>query len=92
VAPRWIETKDRFDTLPSVDPVDHRLLVSGEFVVGRVLQDRSGPQAGRYSWSLTGIYGAPIANHGMTDTLEQAQAELMANWRQWQEWAGMRDV
>jgi len=34
--------------------------------------------------------GAPIANHGMPDT-QQAQAELMANWRLWQEWTGMRD-
>ena len=35
VAPRWIETKDRFDTLPLAHPVDHRLPVSGEFVVAR---------------------------------------------------------
>lgn len=55
-------------------------------------RDRSGPQAGRYSWSLTGVHGAPIQNHGMGDTIEKAQGELMAAWRSWQEWTGMRDI
>jgi hypothetical protein len=92
MAPRWIETKDYRDAvLDPPQPEDDLLLCSGEFVVGRVLRDRSGPQAGRYSWSLTGIRGAPIQNQGTVDTLDDAKAELLANWRRWQEWAGMRD-
>src|SRR5690349_14835465 len=39
VAPRWIETNTGSGTLQSAH--EDRLLVSGEFVVGRVLQDRS---------------------------------------------------
>jgi hypothetical protein len=93
MAPRWVKTQDYRDTVfEPAHPMDDWLLLSHKFVVGRVLRDRSGAQAGRYSWSLTGIHGAPIQNHGVVDTLEQAQAELMANWRRWQEWAGMRDI
>jgi hypothetical protein len=40
--------------------------------------DRSGPQAGRFSWSLTGPNGSPVGNHGTSDTLEEAEAQLMA--------------
>jgi hypothetical protein len=43
VAPRWIETKEQFGTLQSAHPVEDWLLLLGEFVVGRVLKDRSGP-------------------------------------------------
>jgi hypothetical protein len=93
MATRWIKTGERFGTLDqAAQPEDDWLLVSGEFVVGRVLRDRSGPQAARYSWSMTGPHGAPIDNHGMVDSLEQAQEELLAAWRRWQEWAGMRDL
>jgi len=34
---------------------------------------------------------APIQNQGTVDTLEQAQAELLAAWRRWQDWAEVRD-
>ena len=91
MAPRWIETKDRFLTLQTAHPVEDWVLVSGEFVVGRVLRDRSGPQAGRYSWSLTGPHGSPIDNHGIAETFEEAQDALLASWGRWQEWAGVRD-
>src|SRR5690242_3024772 len=89
MAPRWIETKDYHNT---AQPEDDRLLISGQFVVGRVLRDRSGPQAGRFVWSLTGPHGAPIGNHGFVDTLEEAQDALLASWRRWQQWAGVRDA
>jgi hypothetical protein len=45
VPPRWIQTKDYHDTVfEPAQPEDDWLLVSREFVVGRVLRDRSGPQ------------------------------------------------
>ena len=92
MAPRWIETKDYRDTvLDPPQPEDDLMLLSGDFVIGRVLRGRSGPQAGRYSWSLTGIHGAPIQNQGTVDTIEQAQADLLAAWRRWQDWAEVRD-
>jgi len=92
VPPRWIQTKDYSDTVfEPVQPEDDWLLISGQFVVGRVLRDRSGPPGGRYSWSLTGPHGSPVSNHGMVDTFEEAQDALLANWRRWQQWAGVRD-
>lgn len=91
--PRWIQTKDYHDTVfEPAQPEDDWLLVSGEFVVGRVLRDRSGPQADRFAWSLTGPHGSPIGNHGITDTFEEAQDALLASWRRWQQWAGVRDA
>jgi hypothetical protein len=93
MAAGWIETKDGFGSaFEAVQEEGDWLLVSGQLVVGRVLRDRSESQARRYSWSLTGVHGAPIQNHGMVDTIEQAQGELMAAWRSWQQWAGMRDI
>src|SRR5690349_19442990 len=60
MAPRWIQTKDYHNTVfEPAQPEDDWLLVSGELVVGRVLRDRSGPQAGRFVWSLTGPHGSP---------------------------------
>lgn len=92
VAPRWIKTKDRYGSVfEAVQDESDCLLTSGEFVVGRVLRDRSGPHAGRFSWSLTGPNGGSVRNHGTTDTLEEAQVQLMAAWRTWQDWAGVRD-
>ena len=81
MAPRWIETKDRFLTLQTAHPVEDWVLVSGEFVVGRVLQDRAGPQAGRCSWSLTGPLGSSIDNQGIAETFEGAPDALLASWR-----------
>lgn len=94
MAPGWIKTKDRFGSVfEAIQRDTDCLLISGELIVGRVLRDHSGPQAGRYSWSLTGVPRASINNHhGIADTIEQAQAELMAAWRQWQAWAGMQDI
>jgi hypothetical protein len=92
VAPRWIETKERFAFAETAQTNDDWLLMSGEFVVGRVMRDWTNPQAGRFSWFLTGPQGSPIDNHGITDTFEEAQDALLASWRRWHQWAGMRDA
>lgn len=81
-APRWIQTQDDHNTvLEPARPEDDWLLISGELVAGRVLHDRSGPQAGRFVWSLTGPTGSPIGNHGTVETFEEAQKALLASWR-----------
>jgi hypothetical protein len=92
VASRWIRTRDHSATFTPPFDEDDWLLLTGKFIIGRVVRDRSGPQSGRVGWSLTGPHGAPINTHGMTDTLEQAQAELLAAWRVWQMWAEVRDL
>jgi len=93
MAPRWIRTKDYSDTVfEPAQSEDDWLLLSGEFVIGRVLRDRSGPQAGRFAWSLTGPQGGPTSNYGMAGTFEEAQGELLTAWRRWQMWAEVRDA
>ena len=95
MSPRWVKAGDP-ERAPSVLKYDSGdwLLISGqssEFVVGRVLRTRAGPHAGQFSWSLTGVLGATVGNVGVTESLEAAQAELLASWRRWQEWAGVQD-
>ena len=94
--PRWIKTADRRGSFPPVHPDDDLLLVSGAFVVGRVLPAMAGRSIPtRWGWSLTGPYspgeaGAPT--HGYATSLEEAKAALLASWRRWQQWAGVRDA
>jgi hypothetical protein len=95
MALHWIKATDRRDA-PDAPKYDANvwLLMSGqsrEFVIGRVLRTRSGPHAGRFSWSLTGVLGAMVGNVGETESLEAAQDELLASWRRWQDWAGVQD-
>ncbi len=91
MAPRWIKTKDRKPS-PPLPPKgeDDWLLLSGEFVVGRVFREESGPHAGRVLWTLMGLHGLAAAK-GVTDSIEKAQDELLASWREWQQWAGVQD-
>ena len=95
MAPRWIKATDLHGApyAPKYDANVWLLMSgqSGEFVIGRVLRTRSGPHAGRFSWSLTGVLGATVGNVGETESLEAAQDELLASWRRWQEWAGVQD-
>ena len=96
MALRWVKAVDhkRAALSPQYD-AEVWLLTSGhseEFVIGRVLRTRSGPHAGRFSWSLTGVLGATVGNIGETETLDAAQAELLASWQRWQTWAGVRDA
>ena len=94
--PRWIKTADRPGNFPPVHPDDDLLLLSGAFVVGRVLPAMAGRSIPtRWGWSLTGPYspgeaGAPT--HGYVASLEEAKAALLASWRRWQQWAGVRDA
>ncbi len=90
MAPRWIKTKDH--PSPPLPPKgeDDWLLLSGEFVVGHVFRESSGSRAGRVVWTLTGLHGLAAAK-GVADSIEKAQDELLASWREWQQWAGVQD-
>jgi hypothetical protein len=92
MAPRWIKTK-QFQTAPWTvrHPDDDWLLVSGDFVVGRVFREATGPHAGRIVWKLTGLHGLTAAN-GVANSIEDAQEAVRAGWREWQAWAGVRDA
>jgi len=61
---------------------DDLLLVSGEWVVGRV-HPPGGTLVGKFNWSLTGPH-TPVVAAGTVDTLEDAKVALLKGWRAWQ--------
>jgi hypothetical protein len=70
-------------------------VVSGGLRVGRVYKRasamRSEPQ---WLWDINGVHAAPgvMRLAGTTTTLEQAQAELQANWEKWLAWAKLQQI
>jgi len=91
MAPRWTKTRDRKPSPFPPKGEDDWLLLSGELVVGHVFREAGGPLAGRVVWILTTSHGLAAAR-GVSDSIEIAQEELLASWRAWQQWAGMRDL
>ena len=53
--------------------------------IGRIYEDRATRPGLRWFWSITmiGARHTGIRTDGCTPTLEQAKAELQANWRKW---------
>jgi hypothetical protein len=70
-------------------------VVSGGLRVGRVYKReramRSEPQ---WFWDINGVHAAPgvMRLAGTTTTLEQAHAELKANWEKWLAWATLQQI
>jgi hypothetical protein len=91
MAPRWIRTKDHAHPPFTAKDQDDWLLLSGDFVVGRVFREMTGPSAGSVLWKLSGLHGLS-AGAGSTESVETGQRELLAGWREWQAWAGVRDT
>jgi hypothetical protein len=56
--------------------------------MGRIYEDRSGPVNLLWFWSLHGIVGQPPAmrTDGHASTLDEAEAQFEAVWRQWLQW------
>jgi hypothetical protein len=75
---------------PGVHQVMH-----GEREVGRIDKRPSfiGPE-GRWIWHLNGVPGGPkgIRLTGVTETIDEAEADLKKSWEQWLEWASLSDV
>ena len=94
MAPRWIKTKDYKPShfLPKSE-ADDWLLLSGQFVVGRVLPPGADRVRDLFYWSMTRPHNpkAPRPNRGFANDLEGAEAALLASWRRWQEWAELQD-
>jgi hypothetical protein len=94
MTPRWIKTND-YEPSPHKPRYadDDWLMLSGEWVVGRVSPAYGGPHTG-CNWMLTGPHtsSAPISTRGTGESADAAKAELLTSWRRWQEWAGMRDA
>lgn len=91
MAPRWIsdERSPPFPHAPDYED-DDWVLLSGQYMVGRVTRQPERPNAGEFAWSVTGPFG-PINTGGFARTLDQAQEQLLTAWRQWQDWAELQD-
>ena len=70
-------------------PVDiHRqdyTIFSGEWAMGRIYEQRGGPERMRWFWSGFGIFGKPVdlRTDGHAPTLDEAKAQFEAAWRRW---------
>jgi hypothetical protein len=73
--------------------VDYTVL-SGKWAMGRIHQFHDGTEPLSWSWTLYGILGKPLGlrSDGRAATLEAAKAQFEASWRQWLEWAMLREV
>jgi len=81
-----------------VSPIDKvrvdYAVFSGKWAMGRVHQLADGAEPLRWSWSLYGVLGKPLClrSDGRAATLEAAKAQFEASWRQWLEWAMLREL
>ena len=68
-------------------------IYSGEWAMGRIYEQRGGPDSMRWFWSLHGIFGKPLrcAPNGHAATLDEAKAQFESTWRQWLAWAKLRE-
>jgi hypothetical protein len=67
---------------------------SGEFVVGRIYEERGAPADLQWFWAITGIFGTPahMRLDGHAPTLEAAKAALGETWRTWLGWAKLTEI
>jgi hypothetical protein len=68
-------------------------VMSNEYVVGRIYEERHAPEELRWFWALNGVHAPQVVTtSGKVATLEQAKAQLAENWRKWLAWAGLQEV
>ena len=78
-------------------PVDvHRqdyTIYSGEWAMGRIYEQRGGPEHMRWFWSLYGVVGKPpkVQTNDHAPTLDEAKAQFEAAWKRWLDWAKLRE-
>jgi hypothetical protein len=66
----------------------------GEWAMGRICEERGGPDNMRWFWSLYGVVGKPSKVHtnDHAPTLAVAKAQFEAAWRQWLAWAKLQEM
>jgi hypothetical protein len=69
-------------------------IYSGGWAMGRIYQQRGGPESTHWFLSLHGIFGKPVdmRTDGHAATLDQAKAQFETAWRQWLAWAKLAEV
>ena len=65
----------------------------GKWAMGRIYQERGGPDSMRWFWTLYGVVGKPpnVHTNDHAPTLEEAKAQFESAWKQWLAWAKLED-
>ena len=68
-------------------------IYNGDWAMGRIYEQRGGPDNMRWVWSLYGVVGKPSKVHlnGDAATLDEAKAQFETAWRRWLVWAKLRE-
>jgi hypothetical protein len=69
------------------------IVVSGEFVVGRIYEERHAREELRWFWAINGVHAGPaiMRKDGRTPTLDEAKAQFADNWGKWLAWAALKE-
>jgi hypothetical protein len=74
------------------DNVDYSVFC-GEWCIGRIYENRSGPKELRWFWALHAPGGREtLRASNRVATLEVAKVEFEASWKQWKAWAKLEEV
>jgi hypothetical protein len=62
--------------------------------MGRIHEERGGPEHMRWFWTLYGVVGKPpkVHTNDHAPTLDEAKAQFEAVWRQWLSWAKLMEM
>ena len=63
---------------------------TGECEIGRIYENRGGPDNLRWFWSMN--MNGPMTRAGHMPTLEEAEAQLQKSWDTWKAWAKLEEV
>jgi hypothetical protein len=68
-------------------------IYSGDWAVGRIYEQRGGPDHMRWCWWLYGVFGKPpdLLTDGHAATLDEAKIELETAWHRWLAWASLSE-
>ena len=68
-------------------------IYSGDWAMGRIYEQRGGPDHMRLCWSLYGIFGKPadMRTDGHAATLDEAKAQFETAWHRWLAWAKLSE-
>ena len=88
----WVRIGDVYPDMKA--EADHFIALDGGSVVGVVRLVESGPDIGRWHWSMVQVRaGKPFSlpRSGTTRTRSQAAFALVGSWRAYQKWYGIED-
>ena len=73
---------------------DHKdfIIMSGEFVLGRIYEECGARPELRWYWAINGVHAGPtvMRKDGRARSLEGAKAQFADNWQKWLAWAGLK--